>query len=430
MNYHNAYVPKRKKVNYKIVVPFIIVIAVLIVAGFQYLKPKEIKVTNELLNVCGLNPKRTQSLILNQEVEHTRTFQDYGLYGQTLGIYEEDYQVSVNDTLLGKTIYIRNICNDDEYSFLMGTQLDNKIPIEQLNEGIYVVEVLQGLDRERFVSPEAIQENFTALSSHGEAKQIAFIADKHAFELDGNGTLEDNYLFLNVTTVEVEDEHYDMVLDPGGLTTFENGKTNMGAARKDLVEAVETYNLALGVQSILEEKGLKVKVIRDNASPINQFGPGSRASLAYETEAKYYIQFNLQFSFYKPDKGMTILYSNFATNSLATSIMESLNQASDLPTSNFTSKNNIKGVYKTKPVNGYDGRAVIRELGAQFTGAGRVDEFATIHEPYKDHKKGMQVVSIDYGFINDDATYDAWINQNQAIIEATAAGILKGLGID
>ena len=69
-------------------------------------------------------------------------------------------------------------------------------------------------------------------------------------------------------------------------------------------------------------------------------------------------------------------------------------------------------------------------MGAQFTGAGRVDEFATIHEPYKDHKKGMQVVSIDYGFINDDATYDAWINQNQAIIEATASGILKRLGID
>ena len=39
----------------------------------------------------------------------------------------------------------------------------------------------------------------------------------------------------------------------------------------------------------------------------------------------------------------------------------------------------------------------------------------------------MQAVVIDYGFINDDHTYNTWVNQNEAIIKATAEGILKGL---
>ena len=42
----------------------------------------------------------------------------------------------------------------------------------------------------------------------------------------------------------------------------------------------------------------------------------------------------------------------------------------------------------------------------------------------------MQTVSIDYGYINDDFTYDTWVNQKEAIIEATAEGILKGLRIN
>lgn len=433
MNFTNSYVPKRKKVNYKIVVPFLLLLGIVVFLAIELLTPKSNPVINENLVFCNLSPNKAQDVILADEVGETRLFQDFGLYGETLGLYENDYTVASKDPLLGKTLYIKNLCNDDEYSFLMGSELDSKIPIEQLGNGIYSVEVLNGLTRQRFVSDRAINEGFTALSKNGQTKHLQFIADKDAFLLndeDSQGTLDDHYLFFNVTTTAMEEDHYDVVLDPHGLTFFDNGNTDYGAKRKDILEADATYNLALGVAKQLEEKGLKVKIIRDNSSPIAQYGPGSRTELAYVTNAKYYFQFNLQFSFYKPDKGMTIVYSNYASNGLATALMESLNAASDLPVSNFTSKNNTKGVYKSKLNQGMDGRHIVRELGGMFTGAGLLDEYAQLNENYKDNIRGMQVVSIDYGFINDDVTYDSWMNQNQAIIDATAQGILKGLRIE
>lgn len=431
MNFHHSYVPKNRKVNYKIVVPFVLLVALLVFSIISIVLPKEQKQTNQNLAFCGLNPKRAQELLSQDLVDQTRVFEDYGVYGETLGIYESDYLVGDKDPLLGKTIYVRNLCNpEDEFSFLMGSELDSKIPIEQLSNGFYAVEILNGLERQRFVSAKAVQDQFTSLSHNNEVKTLDFIADKDAFKNEDDFQLDDNYLYFLVQTQTMPEEQYDIVIDPGGLTLKDNGDINYGAKRKEIVEADETYLLAQGVKKILEEKGLKVKLLRDHASPIEQFGKGSRTEIAYATQAKYYFQFNLQFSFYKPDKGMTILYSNYATNGLANSIMEALNAVSDLPTSNFTTKNNLKGVFKTRLNGNTDGRDVISEMGGQFTGAGRKDAFTSLHAEYKEHNKGMQVVSIDYGFINDDITYDSWINQNEAIIEATAKGILKGLRID
>ena len=416
--------------SYKIVVPFVLLLGILSFVVYSFVQPKKEVEINQALNFCGLSPKRAQELIMSQEVDQTRLFKDYGVYGDTLGFYENKYELGARDSLLGKTIYIRNICNDDEYSYLMGAELDTKIPLEQFGNGMYVVEVLNGLDRQRLVSEEALNDVFTALSFHDEAKHVELIADKDAFLIDADDApLDDHYLFLKVDTQTLDESQYDIVLDPNGLTMFDNGNTNFGSKRKDLTEATEMYQLAQGVKSILESEGLRVKIIRDDVTPINQFGKGSRTQLAYQYKAKYYFQFNLRFSFYKPDKGMTILYSNYATNGLATSIMNQLNEHTNLVTGNFTSRNNVKGVYRSQLQGHFDARAVIRELGGQFTGAGRFEEYPTLNEGFKDSKRGMQVVSIDYGFINDDQTYDTWVNQKEAIITATADGILNGLGI-
>lgn len=420
--------PKKRKLTYKVVVPFLLLAALLIFALVQNVLPQTPKEVNTALQFCGLSPKKAKAIIQNDVVENTKTFKDYGVYGETLGIYENSYQVGKRDPLMGKTIYIRNLCNDDEYSFLMGAELDSKIPIEQLGNGIYAVEILNGLERQRLVSEDVIQEVFTASAIHGEAKHIEMIANKNAFMTESSDVpLDDHYLFFNVKTKTIEEDQYDIILDPNGLTMHENGKTNYGSSRKDLSEAVEMYRLAEGVKTILEQEGYSVKIIRDNTTPINQHGENSRTQLAYEAKAKYYFQFNLRFSFYKPDKGMTILYSNYATNGLASSIMESLNENTDLVTSNFTSKNNPKGVYRSLTKEGYDYRHVIREVGGQFTGAGKTSEFKDDHQAFSNSKSGMQAVVIDYGFINDDHTYNTWVNQNEAIIKATAEGILKGL---
>lgn len=429
-NYKGSYIPKERKTGYKIVVPFLLLMAVVIFMVYQKYNPQE-KLEDNAITMCRMSAQKTRNVIKKIKVEETTTFSDYGQYGETLGIYQEPYEIGKKDPFVGKTFYLRNLCSKDEYSFLMGIDLDAKIPIELLDNGFYEVEILSGLTRQRLVSSEVINHQFTSMIRNDEQKEINFYADKLLFDTeDEQGILDDNYLFIEVKSIESDPEVYDVILDPGAFKIKENGKIDHGYHRKELTESKEMFDLAVGVQKILSDKGLRVKVIRDNIKPINTYGTGGRVENAYNLKAKYYFDFNLYFSFYKPDSGMTILYSNYASNHIANSLMNSLNSKTDLPASNFTSKNNIQGVYKPKTVEGLDNRDIIRETGGRFLGAGQLKDFAQLNSFAKDVRNTMQTVSIDYGYINDDFTYDTWVNQKEAIIEATAEGILKGLRIN
>ena len=429
-SYKGSYIPKERKLNYKIVVPFLLLVTIVLFIVYQKYNPQE-QVVDDAITMCRMSAQKTRNTIKKIVVEDTSTFLDYGQYGETLGIYQEPYEIGKKDPYVGKTFYLRNLCSKDEFSFLMGIDLDAKIPIELLDNGFYEVEVLSGLTRQRLVSEEVINHQFTSMIRNNEQKQINFYADKTLFDTeDEKGILEDNYLFIEVKNIEVDPEAFDVILDPGAFKIKENGKVDHGYHRKDLTESTEMYDLALGVEKILTDKGLRVKVIRDNIKPINTHGAGGRIEKAYNLKAKYYFDFNLYFSFYKPDNGMTILYSNYASNHIANSLMNSLNSKTDLPVSNFTSRNNIQGVYKPRTIETLDNRDIIRETGGRFLGAARLQDFRELNSFAKDVRNTMQTVSIDYGYINDDFTYDTWVNQKDAIIEATAEGILKGLRID
>ena len=430
MNYKQSYVPKRKKVNYKIVVPFLLLIGILVFASVSMFFPSDTPQVKEMA-ICGLTPRKSRDVISRLEVEHTRLFSDYGVYGETLGIYQNEFVVGDKDPFMGKTLYLRNVCTDEEYSYLMGVELDSKIPIENLENGFYEVEILNGLTRERLVASDQFDDTFTALAQDGDVKSLRLVADKTLFDTPTETELlSDHFLFFEVKSEVIPENVYDVVIDPGGLMTFDNGKIDFGYKRKDIIEADLMYEYAQGVKDILEAKGLKVLSVRDNETPIETFGPNSRLHKAYGVKAKYYFQLNLDFSFYKPDKGMTILYSNYASNHIATSIMKELNLHSNLPVSYFTSGNNLEGVYQPRLVNNRDNRDIIREAGGKFTGAGLNEEFKTLNTDHTDSRYGIQTVVIDYGYINDDITYDALLMQKDAIIQATAQGILNGLRID
>ena len=429
-SYKGSYIPKERKVSYKIVVPFLLLMMVVIFMVYQKYNPQK-QIQDESITMCRMSAQKTRNTVKKLEVVETVIFNDYGQYGETLGIYQEPYEIGKKDPFVGKTFYLRNICSKDEYSFLMGINLDAKIPIELLDNGFYEVEILSGLTRQRLVSEEVINHQFTSMIRNNEQKEINFYADKNLFDGENEkDILDDNYLFIEVKNIEVDPESYDVILDPGALKIKEDGKVDYGYHRNELTESKEMYDLALGVEKILTDKGLRVKIIRDNIKPINTHGVGGRIEKAYNLKAKYYFDFNLYFSFYKPDSGMTILYSNYASNNLANSLMTSLNSKTDLPVSNFTSRNNIQGVYKPRTIESLDNRDVIRETGGRFLGAGVLHDFSDTNSFAKDVRNTMQTVSIDYGYINDDFTYDTWVSQKEAIIEATAVGILKGLRID
>lgn len=389
------------------------------------------------LAVCNMSQKETRKLIKGRETDRKENkgqsivFSDYGQYGETLGFYQNPYQTGERDPFNGKTVFLYNMCTDEDSSYLMGVDLDMKIPLEYLEDGFYELELLNGLVRSRLTSENVIDDQVHTITRNGVSKTIRILSDKTLFDNDTEKILEENVLYLEVkSNQEKPKDVYDIVLDPSGLTLYEDGSVNYGSQFNGLVESKEMYDVALEVKALLEEKGLSVLIARDDKTAINVFGDKGRIAKGYDAQAKYYIQLNLLYSGYKSDKGATMLYSNFASNRLASSIMKSLNAKTSLLPSNFSSGNNMDGVYQTRMVEGMDFMNIIRETGGKFTSSGIKEEFSELMGFSKDYRKGMQIVVIEYGYLNDDQTFNTWINEKDAIIKATYEGIIQGLGIE
>ena len=435
MDYRGNYVPKKqRKLGYRIVVPFSLLIIAIGLMVYSSFNNKE-GIIDQSLTICKMSNKETRTLINSLEKKREEagianiTFADYGQYGETLGLYKNPYEVNVRDPFNGKTVFLNNVCSGEESTYLMGVELDSKIPLEFLDDGFYEVELLNGLERTRLISETLIDDVVHTISRNGITKRIRILANKELFDFEDTKVLNDNVLYFEVSTDDSEINKFDIVLDPSGLTKYQDGTTNYGHAYKGLIEAEEMYDVAIEVKKILEEQGLKVLVSRDNVSAINAFGEGGRVYNGYEVEAKYYLQLNLMYSGHPNDVGATMLYSNFSSNRFASAMMKSLTDSTSLKPSNFSSKNNIDGVYQTRKVDNMDYMNIIRETGGKFTAAGVKDDFAVLNAFARDIRKGMQVVVVEYGYMNDEATFNTWKNEKDAIIQATANGILVGLGI-
>lgn len=125
-----------------------------------------------------------------------------------------------------------------------------------------------------------------------------------------------------------------------------------------------------------------------------------------------------------------MIYSNFSSNRLASAIMKKITEQTSLVNSNFSSGNNMEGVYKTQLVDNMDLMDIIRETGGKFTGAGLHEDYAQLNTLGLNYRKGMQTVVVEYGYLNDLATFNTWQAEKEAIINATYEGILVGVGIE
>ncbi|CAM2797741.1 N-acetylmuramoyl-L-alanine amidase [Erysipelothrix tonsillarum] len=429
MDYRSNYVPKkRKKVNYKIVVPFILLIGLLCYAVYDLYKPINPD-TNTQFSICKTDFSQTQEML--ESIEHLSPIdlKDYGIYGQTLGLYNKDYAVHEQDPFDGKTVFLNNLCKNEESVYMMNVDLDNKIPMEMLEDGFYQVKILEGLNQLSLRSEQKIDDVFYSVSKDGYSKKIRIIADMDLFNNEDKEVMNDNYVFLEVSSVETPKDKYDIVLDPVGLVEDANGIVDHGGEREGLIESDEMYRTAEAIQQKLEAKGLRVMIARDNDKPKSLNGSNGRLKTAYDVDAKYYIQLRLPNSPYAGDKGTTIMYSNFTSNKLATNIMKNLVNDTSLKPSIWSSGRSMAGVYHPEKIEGFDSVDSIREAGGRFTGAGLMDDtYMDLNDFAADSNKGMQSIVIEYGFMNDDETFNTWKQEYTKIVEATVKGILTELG--
>ncbi|WP_342621370.1 N-acetylmuramoyl-L-alanine amidase [Erysipelothrix sp. P66] len=428
MDFKSNYVPKeRKRANYKIVVPFILLVGLLVYAVYDLYKPANQEMDSHF-SICKTDFVQTQEILAHLEHQPPIDLNDYGIYGQTLGLYNKSYTVHEQDPFDGKTVFLNNLCKNEESVYMMNVDLDNKIPMEMLEDGFYQIKILEGLKQLSLRSDNKIDDVFYSVSKDGYSKKIRIIADKDLFN-DDQEVMNDNYVFLEVSSVETPKENIDIVIDPAAFIEDENGNIDYGGQRSDLIESQEMYRTAEGIKTQLEAKGLTVMIARDDKLPKSLNGPDGRLKTAYDVGAKYYIQLRFPNSPYEGDKGATIMYSNFTSNKLATNIMKNIMNTTSLKPSIWSSGRSMDGVYHPEQVDGYDSIDSIREAGGRFTGAGSMNEtYLELNQFASSSNKGMQSIVIEYGFMNDDETFKTWKQEHSKIVDATVAGILAELG--
>lgn len=418
MDYRSNYVPKTKKVNYKIVVPFLFVLALLIVYGINALRPTPVE-NQEQFAFCRMTPEESRSVIKKNLTDNVIEFSDYGVYGQSLGLYGADYQVTTADPFNGRTVFLTNLCTGTEQVFLMGSELDAKIPMNALDPGFYIVEVSVGFERSRLIADEKMDEVFHATSRGGEAREVRLIANKNLFNTDEETIMDQHYAFLDVKNTQIDANTYDVVLDPSGLYD-DMGMILHGSEFKDFVESKEMYRMAEAIEAQLTSAGYKVKIVREKDKPRDTNDVNGRLHAGYLADAKYYVNLTMLQQPYPKETGASIIYSSHATSRMASTIAKQLEAQTTLELFDYGSH---EGIVQTSKVDGYDNNAKIREAGGRFTGAGVLEEFREWNTFAKDSNRGMQGTVIEFGYIEDAKAYETWFAEFDQIAKAVADGI-------
>lgn len=434
MSYRPNYVPKKRRLNYKIVVPLVVLFLLLayVVHSVFFAKQQEDETG---FVMCGMSRYETRQFLKERqaiyEEKGTTTFEDYGMYGESLSFYETIYNSKQPDKMLGKTVFLTNLCSKDlqgQHTYLMGKELDTRIYIGNLEDGVYEVDLLEDIEYSRLMSNSVVDETFYSVRRDGFIKRVRLVSDKTLFDVETDKVLKEHYTYLIVDTIEDNNE-VDVVIDPQGGTLYDNGTVNYGHTYKNMNEYNELYTMALKVKSELERHGLRVAITRDNQSGINAFGEGGRIHNAYKSGAKYYVQLRLETSGSQMDRGLLALYSNFSTNRFANNLIKSLTSHTSMQVTPYIDGDNMAGVFQTQFSDGLDYSDIIRETGGKFTGAATKNIYDTLMSFAKEERHGMQTVSLLYGYMTNEKDLDVWNSQQDALGKATAEGILNHLRI-
>ena len=120
------------------------------------------------------------------------------------------------------------------------------------------MEILRDFDYYLLETDENIEFEFSSIKRSNQIKKVKVFANQEMInKYYDEPLLRHNLVFLEVSTVETNDQ-YDIVLDPAGLTYYDNEEINYGHFYQDVLESEYTYSLATKVKNELEKHGLRV----------------------------------------------------------------------------------------------------------------------------------------------------------------------------
>lgn len=437
-----SFVPrKRRKIRWRIVAPLCLLAVLLFYTAFVFFFPKKTVEPIIPFSVCDLSASKTQALLHDRVIDETITMGDFLAYGETLNLYQDVYSIYEADAYTGKTMKLYDLCNIDpetdlpEYTFLLEDTVDGQIPMESLKPGFYEVYVTQDLVERRLVSTEKIMSTFENVRrSSGLGNVVTIMADTRLVNTadDQPALMDKNYVFLNVKETEIAESIADIYIDAGHRST--NGSSiDVGRSANGLVEAEETYKMAVLLKAEFEKYGLKVVLAReDDETVIDSYGVGGRLNKAYSSKAKYYIEVQLNGNSNATLRGSRVYYSSFSSNRLATTVFKSLMEITGFVPSSQSTSGNIKGVYASSRDKGLDARPTIRESGGRILAAGTYSDLSREGNASfaAEASLGLQTLTLEYGYITNAADANFWKQNMQQLAQKTVAGFVKHLQLE
>lgn len=420
-----AYVKKpKRKIKWRIAIPFISLIVIVIYMVVNILFPRPTR--DEDIKICTYDADRSYAL-LSEEYEQTYEVSDYFFYGENLIFTKEKYTLNESDDLFGKTILLRNLCNDKKMLFQLTQSIDQQIDLGELENGFYEVYVVNNLQEYRLVSKEAIEEVFHTITRNEASKKVEIIATNNYLK---DKTLNYNYVYLNVTSDIIQHDSYDILIDPFGGNNDDGYGVRWGYQINGLSENDEMYNAALILKEKLEAYGFNVGITKTEIDQqINTIGENSRAYLGYSKNAKLYINLQFNGSDYSSTNGIEITHSLYSSSTLSNQIIHDLEKNVGLQGSLLYPGSIQNGVYSAKTYGDdgttpYDLNSVIRETGGVATGAGTMNEtMQTKNAIATNNKNGMQALMVRLLYITNPLDYKLWIDDSESIMNSIADSI-------
>jgi N-acetylmuramoyl-L-alanine amidase len=410
------YRSSRKRIKWKIVLPLLVLSLLLSYIAINLIFPHKVVVEQPKYTVCDYSLSKAQTVFKTMQFTDTVNLKEHLYYGETLNVYSEPFELGTLDPLVGKTIILRNICDDTEHVYMMEESIDRQIPLDALPVGFYEVYVMENLIKTRLTSESVVYDQFyTVRRNKGLGKDVQVVADIDLIEpiTEGTTIFDKNYVFIRVTDSEVPTDVYDIVIDPS-----RNHESSDNTITKDVNVAealVESANL---LKTKLEAYGLKVYVTRGDEI-IGRYDTDGRMAKIYMVKAKYYIALDMDSSINPSKKGASIYFSHYTTKGFASAIFDNYLKLHDITIDVGSGTGLI-----TKPLRDMmDTSADIRETGGKILGAAKFTGASSLNKPFAENNPyGVQSVYLYMLYISSPYDYEIYMTQHDALIENIALG--------
>lgn len=422
---------KSKFKDWKFLIPVFAIILIVIYLVIGFLLPSKDEVNK--FTVCGLDNKETVKK-LSKNYDNILMVKDYFYYGESLNLYEDIYGSEMSDTLSGKTVELKNICNNKTISMTIENKVDQKIILDDIEPGFYEVYIVENLVKKRVVFDKPLKENiFTTAQRNGKINRVSLIANKDLLK-DYQKSLDYNYLFLQVSSEKASMDEVDVMIDPYGMSTDYDWMPDEGIKANGLIENDELFEAAKILKKELEDKyGLRVGITKEFKDEIGRaYGNDGRIAKGYKQNAKYYIFLKFNSDTNKDMHGVLVSHSYYVSNLLARNIAYGLEKQLNM-TLSAQYFGNTPGISNGLLLKGKDGKMIyddnlyLRESGGRATFAAKFsDKSEEQNASFKD-LNGMNGIGINLGYLTNKNDADFWKENKEKIMKQIALSFAEGI---